>query len=147
MKFITVIYIFIWYMYVHMQHDELGIKKNLKKKKKKKKKVSTELPSLVSKFIIMNPSDLSLESHMNNMSTLKKTPKFKDVITLSVLLPVQVNLLLNSLTYELNVHYTPRNEVRGGILESPCLSVRPSVCPATFGFLAHNCIPFTPIIM
>ena len=24
--------------------------------------------------------------------------------------------------------YTPRNEVRGGILESPCLSVLPSVC-------------------
>ena len=51
--------------------------------------------------------------------------------------------------------YTPRNEVRGGILESPCpsarlsvrLSVRPSVCPAAFGFPAHNCFPFTPIIM
>ena len=36
--------------------------------------------------------------------------------------------------------YTPRNEVRGGILDSPCLSVcpsvclsvRPSVCPLTF---------------
>ena len=51
--------------------------------------------------------------------------------------------------------YTPRNEVRGGILESPCPSVhpsvcpsvRPSVCPAAFGFPAHNCFPFTPIIM
>ena len=31
--------------------------------------------------------------------------------------------------------YTPRNEVRGGILESPCRpSVRPSVCPAHVGF-------------
>ena len=40
-------------------------------------------------------------------------------------------------------NYTPRNEVRGGILESPC----PSVCPAAFGFPAHNCFPFTPIIM
>ena len=26
-------------------------------------------------------------------------------------------------------------------------SVRPSVCPAAFGFPAHNCFPFTPIIM
>ena len=25
--------------------------------------------------------------------------------------------------------------------------VRPSVCPAAFGFPAHNCFPFTPIIM
>ena len=30
------------------------------------------------------------------------------------------------------VYYTPRNEVRGGILDSPCLSVCPSVCPLTF---------------
>ena len=48
-------------------------------------------------------------------------------------------------------NYTPRNEVRGGILESPCPSVRPSVrpsvWPAAFGFPAHNCFPFTPIIM
>ena len=33
-------------------------------------------------------------------------------------------------------NYTPRNEVRGGILDSACLSVRlsvcPSVCPLTF---------------
>ena len=29
-------------------------------------------------------------------------------------------------------YYTPRNEVRGGILDSPCLSVRLSVCPLTF---------------
>ena len=27
------------------------------------------------------------------------------------------------------------------------LSVRPSVCPAAFGFPVHNCFPFTPIIM
>ena len=27
-------------------------------------------------------------------------------------------------------HYTPRNEVRGGILDSPCSSVRPSVRPS-----------------
>ena len=27
---------------------------------------------------------------------------------------------------------SPRNEVRGGILDSPCLSVCPSVCPLTF---------------
>ena len=26
-------------------------------------------------------------------------------------------------------------------------SVRPSVCPAAFGFPAHTCFPFTPIIM
>ena len=39
----------------------------------------------------------------------------------------------------------PRKEVRGytGITTSVC----PSVCPAAFGFLAHNCFPFTPIIM
>ena len=46
--------------------------------------------------------------------------------------------------------YTPRNEVRGGytgITMSVRLSVRPSVCPAAFGFPAHNCFPFTPIIM
>ena len=48
---------------------------------------------------------------------------------------------------EIPCNYTPRNEVRGGILESPCPSVRPSVCPAAFGFPAHNCFPFTPIIM
>ena len=36
---------------------------------------------------------------------------------------------------------TPRNEVRGGILESPC------VCLSVHGFPAHNCFPFTPIIM
>ena len=41
--------------------------------------------------------------------------------------------------------YTPRNEVRGGILESPCPSVCPSVCPAAFGIPAHNCFPFTKI--
>ena len=29
----------------------------------------------------------------------------------------------------------------------PCPSDRPSVCPAAFGFPAHNCFPFTPIIM
>ena len=27
------------------------------------------------------------------------------------------------------------------------MSVRPSVCPAAFGFPAHNCFPFTHIIM
>ena len=44
--------------------------------------------------------------------------------------------------------YTPRNEVRGGILESPCPSVRQSVrLSSAFGFPAHNCFPFTPIIM
>ena len=42
----------------------------------------------------------------------------------------------------------PRNEVRGGILESPCPSVRLSVrLSSAFGFPAHNCFPFTPIIM
>ena len=30
--------------------------------------------------------------------------------------------------YSIYDHYTPRNEVRGGILDSPCLSVRLSVC-------------------
>ena len=30
----------------------------------------------------------------------------------------------------LHHHYTLRNEVRGGILDSPCLSVCPSVCPS-----------------
>ena len=49
-------------------------------------------------------------------------------------------------TYQL-CFYTPRNEVRGGILESPCPSICPSVCPAAFGFPARNCFPFTPIIM
>ena len=50
-------------------------------------------------------------------------------------------------------HYTPRNKVRGytGITMSVCPSVHPSVCPsvcpAAFGFPAHNCFPFTPIIM
>ena len=34
-----------------------------------------------------------------------------------------------------------------GITMSVRLSVRPSVCPAAFGFPAHNCFPFTPIIM
>ena len=52
--------------------------------------------------------------------------------------------------------YTPRNEVRGvywnhhvrlSVRQSVCPSVRPSVCPAAFGFPAHNCFPFTPIIM
>ena len=36
----------------------------------------------------------------------------------------------------ISYNYTPRNEVRGGILDSPCLSVClsvcPSVCPLTF---------------
>ena len=32
----------------------------------------------------------------------------------------------------LKSYYTPRNEVRGGILDSPCLSVRLSVCLLTF---------------
>ena len=40
--------------------------------------------------------------------------------------------------------YTPRNQVRGGILESPCPSVRLS---SAFGFPVHNCFPFTPTIM
>ena len=34
-----------------------------------------------------------------------------------------------------------------GITMSVRPSVRPSVCPAAFGFPAHNCFPFTPIIM
>ena len=41
----------------------------------------------------------------------------------------------------------PRNEVRGGILESQCPSVRPSVVRIWVSFPAHNCFPFTPIIM
>ena len=42
--------------------------------------------------------------------------------------------------------YTPRNEVRGGVYwnHHVRLSVRLS---SAFGFLAHNCFPFTPIIM
>ena len=49
--------------------------------------------------------------------------------------------------YSVNNYY-PRNEVRGGILESPCPSVRPSVClSSAFGFPAHNYFLFTPIIM
>ena len=28
------------------------------------------------------------------------------------------------------LYYTAHNEVRGGILESPCPSIRPSVCPS-----------------
>ena len=67
----------------------------------------------------------------------------------------RVNLIMVTCAFELNVrlifHYTPCNEVRGGILESPCPSVRPSVrpsvCPAAFGFPADNCFPFTHIIM
>ena len=56
-------------------------------------------------------------------------------------------------------NYTPRNEVRGvywnhhvrpSVRPSVCLSVplsvRPSVRPH-LGFPAHNCFPFTPIIM
>ena len=34
-----------------------------------------------------------------------------------------------------------------GITMSVRPSIHPSVCPATFGFPAHNCFPFTPIIM
>ena len=41
----------------------------------------------------------------------------------------------------------PPQRSKGGILESPCPSVRPSVCPSAFGFPAQNCFPFTPIIM
>ena len=41
-------------------------------------------------------------------------------------------------------YHTPRNEVRGVYWNH---HVRPSVCPAAFGFPAHNCFPFTPIIM
>ena len=44
----------------------------------------------------------------------------------------------------------PRNEVRGGGVywnRHVRSSVRPSVRPAAFGFPAHNCFPFTPIIM
>ena len=45
-------------------------------------------------------------------------------------------------------HYTPRNEVRGVYWNHHVRPfVRPSVCPAAFGFPAHNCFPFTPIIM
>ena len=49
--------------------------------------------------------------------------------------------------------YTPRNEVRGGVYwnHHVRLSDRPfvrlSVRPSAFGFPAHNCFPFTPIIM
>ena len=35
---------------------------------------------------------------------------------------------LECFTKDAFVYYTPRNEVRGGILDSPCLSVCPSVC-------------------
>ena len=38
----------------------------------------------------------------------------------------------------------PRNEVRGVYWNH---HVRLSVCPSAFGFPAHNCFPFTPIIM
>ena len=59
----------------------------------------------------------------------------------------QVKFLMDFKFYRITIStlnlYTPCNEVRGGILESPC----PSVCPAAFGFPAHNCFPFTPIIM
>ena len=34
-----------------------------------------------------------------------------------------------------------------GITMSVCPSVCPSVGPSAFGFLVHNCFPFTPIIM
>ena len=41
------------------------------------------------------------------------------------------SLDLQSIAF-LQSYYTPRNEVRGGILDSACLSVRLSVCPLTF---------------
>ena len=46
------------------------------------------------------------------------------------------------------IFYTPRNKVRGGILESPCPSVRLSV-DAWLGEMvqSHKYFPFTPIIM
>ena len=40
------------------------------------------------------------------------------------------NMLFNSYIYVCRICYTPRNEVRGGILESPCPSVCPSVRPS-----------------
>ena len=55
---------------------------------------------------------------------------------------------LRLLQYIPLLYYTPRNEVMGGILESTCPSVRPSFrLSSAFGFPAHNCFPFTPIIM
>ena len=39
------------------------------------------------------------------------------------------------------------HHVRPSVRPSVCPAVRPSVCPAAFGFQAHNCFPFTPIIM
>ena len=42
----------------------------------------------------------------------------------------------------------PATKLGGGILESPCPSVCLSVrLSSAFGFPAHNCFPFTPIIM
>ena len=43
-------------------------------------------------------------------------------------------------------HYTPP-ATKLGVYTGITMSVRPSVCPAAFGFPAHNCFPFTPIIM
>ena len=37
-------------------------------------------------------------------------------------------LVIRALVLYFHSCYTPRNEVRGGILESPCPSVRLSVC-------------------
>ena len=44
--------------------------------------------------------------------------------------------------------YTPAMKL-GGLYwnDQVRLSVRLSVCSAAFGFTAHNCFPFTPIIM
>ena len=65
----------------------------------------------------------------------------------NVLLVLQLNMFITnlqgpSICYKHS--YTPRNEVRGVYWNH---HVRPSVCPAAFGFPAHNCFPFTPIIM
>ena len=46
-----------------------------------------------------------------------------------------------------SVRLSVRLSVRPSVCPSVRPSVRPSVCPAAFGFLAHNCFPFTPIIM
>ena len=83
----------------------------------------------------------------NRISIIKITPTWNVLPTLSrTFSPANITTFTIYKTYYVNVpnfSYTPRNEVRGGTLESPC----PSVCPAAFGFPAHNCFPFTPIIM
>ena len=53
---------------------------------------------------------------------------FKLILTIGIL-TISCGNALRWMAQELvDDNYTPRNEVRGGILDSPCLSVRPSVC-------------------